>query len=100
MEVVVVVVQHHHFTTATAIKISCVAIYAVLSQNLLSRIYAFLMSNFWDGDGAGVKNYKYEVWEFIASILLNIWILDGSGDYLRCFVAFWFCRKTYGKKSE
>ena len=27
---------------------------------------------------------------FIASILLNIWISYGSGDYLRCFVAFWF----------
>ena len=23
-------------------------------------------------------------------------ILDGSGDYLRCFVAFWFCREIYG----
>ena len=40
VEVVVMVVvppQHHHFTTTTAIKISCVAIYAVLSQNQLSR---------------------------------------------------------------
>ena len=35
--VVVVPTQHHHFTTTTAIKISCVAIYAVLSQNQLSR---------------------------------------------------------------
>ena len=29
--------EHHHFTTTTAIKISCVAIFAVLSQNQLSR---------------------------------------------------------------
>ena len=34
---VVVPPQHHHFTTTTAIKISCVAIYAVLSQNQLCR---------------------------------------------------------------
>ena len=34
---VVVPPQHHHFTTTTAIKISCVAIYAVLLQNQLSR---------------------------------------------------------------
>ena len=38
VEVVVVVVEaptqhHHHSSTNTAIKIGCVAIYAVLSQN-------------------------------------------------------------------
>ena len=33
---------------------------------------------------------------FLASILLKIWILND----LRCFVAFWFCRKIYGKISE
>ena len=81
-------------------EISFVAIYAVCRKISWVAIYAFFMSNFWDGNCAGVKNDKYEVWEFIASILLNIWILNGSGDYLRCFVAFWFCREIYGKKSE
>ena len=28
-------------------------------------IYTFLVSNFWAGNGAGVKNDKYEVWKFI-----------------------------------
>ena len=42
--------KHHHSTTTTttnAIKISCVAIYAVLLQNKLFPIYA--------GNGTGVK---------------------------------------------
>ena len=30
-------------------------------------------------------------------MLLKIWILGGSGDDLRCFVEFWFCREIYGK---
>ena len=30
---------------------------------------------------------KIKAWKFIAPILLKIWILDGFGDYLRCFVA-------------
>ena len=51
-------------------------------------MYAFLVSNFWAGNGAGVKNDKYEVWKIIASILLKICISDCSGDYLCCFVAF------------
>ena len=39
-----------------------------------------------------VSDNSVIVW-FLASILLKIWILDDSGDYLRCIVAFWFCRK-------
>ena len=30
----------------------------------------------------------------------KIWILGGSGDDLRCFVEFRFCREIYGNKSE
>ena len=46
------------------------------------------------------RSATFPRWRRIAPILLKIWILGDSGDDLRCFVEFWFCREIYGKKSE
>ena len=37
---------------------------------------------------------------FFLEFIGSIWIFDGCGDNLRCFVVFWFCREIYDKKSE
>ena len=96
--VVVEVPPQHHFTTTITINISCVAIYAVLSQNQLSRdLHVF------DVKFLGWKWFWCQKWQInCINLVEHLNFVYGSGDYLHCFVAFWFCKKIefYEKVSQ
>ena len=78
------------------IKISCVAIFDVLSQNQLSRDLRVFGVKFLDWKWCWCQ--KWQIWGRGLHCINLVENLNFGlfGDYLHCFVAFSFCRAIYG----